>query len=116
MSASSFVEIGSHSHLHYNLGNIDAGFVKEEVTRSKEIIERTIEKQVKTIAFPDGNYSDSVKQLCEDAGYENLIAVSYQCKADPSDKRILPRMTVSNTTTFESNMFQVNLAFRKRGF
>ena len=116
MSVSPLVEIGSHSHLHYNLGNIDFILVKEELSKSKEIIESTIGKEVKTIAFPDGSYSDSVKQLCQDAGYENLIAVIYQCKDDSVDKRILPRITISNTTIFESNMIQVNLGFKKRGF
>lgn len=116
MSESKLVEIGSHTHSHYNLGNINNELAKEELTKSKKIIEEVIGKDVKTIAFPDGSYTKDVKTISEEAGYKNLIAVSYQCNDDSEDENILPRLTISNTTTFESNMIQVNLGFGKRGF
>ena len=115
-SKSKLVDIGSHSHSHYNLGNISESLVKDELIRSKKIIEETIGKEVNTIAYPDGNYGYNVKKVSIEAGYKNLIAVKYQCKDDLSDKAILPRLTISNTTTFESNMIQIQMAFNKVGF
>jgi peptidoglycan/xylan/chitin deacetylase (PgdA/CDA1 family) len=116
MSKNKLVEIGSHSHSHYNLGNIAPDLAGEELVKSKKILEDIIDKEVNTIAFPDGSYTDGVKNISEKAGYKKQLAVSPQRTGDPDDKRILPRLAVSNTTTFESNMIQVNLAFKKRGF
>ncbi|MBI3502606.1 MAG: polysaccharide deacetylase family protein [Bacteroidetes bacterium] len=116
ISENALIEIGSHSHSHYNLGNVNNELAKEELIQSKKIIEEVIQKEVETIAYPDGSYTNETKRISEEAGYKNLVAVSYQCTDDLQDKRILPRLTISNTTTFESNMIQVNLGFGKRGF
>lgn len=116
MSGSNLVGIGSHSHSHYNLGNIHSGLVKEEMTNSKRIIQETTGKEVMSVAFPDGSYNENVKKNCLEAGYKNLIGVSYQCASDSADPNILPRLTISNTTVFESNMIQVQMGFGGKGF
>ncbi|HET7818337.1 MAG TPA: polysaccharide deacetylase family protein, partial [Bacteroidia bacterium] len=115
-SQSPLVEIGSHTHSHYNLGNIDKELVANELLISKEKIQNIIQKEVNKIAFPDGSYNENVKKISIDSGYKNLIAVSYKCQNDKDDINILPRYTISNTTTFESNMIQVGLGFERRGF
>lgn len=116
MSQCNLVEIGAHSFRHFNLGNISPELAKEELVLSKSTIENMIQKEVISVAFPDGNYSDVVKKLSLDAGYKNLLAVDYQCNDDLSDSSILSRHCISNTTTYESNMIQVNRAFASKGF
>lgn len=115
ISENGLIEIGSHSNGHYNLGNVNEELIKDELDNSKKILEKIICKQVKSVAFPDGNYNNIVKDISEESGYQNLLAVSYQCTDDITDERILPRLTISNTTTHESNMIQVNLGFIRRG-
>lgn len=115
-SASRLVDIGSHTHKHYNLANINHDLAQEELIKSKKIIEDALQKEIKSIAFPDGSYSEVIKKMSINAGYANLIAVPYQCDDDFQDKNILPRFSVSNATTRESNIIQINGAFRKTGF
>lgn len=116
MACCDLVEIGSHCHSHYNLANISADLAAYELMESKRILEEVIGKNVNTVAYPDGSYNANVKNIAEKAGYRNQVAVSYQCPDDEGDKRILPRLTISNTTTFESSMIFLNLGFRSRGF
>lgn len=115
-SQSKVVEIGSHGHLHYNLGNISLNDAEAELKISKQLLENTINKPVNSIAYPDGSYTKKVKDKAELYGFKDQLAVDYRVEDDANDKRILSRFGISCTTTFESNMFSVNRAFSKVGF
>lgn len=111
LSKSKVVTIGSHGHNHYNLGQIEKEFAKFELERSKALLESAIQKEVKYIAYPDGSYNESVKDMAETAGYSGQMAVKYKLPEDKIDKRILDRFGISATTTFESNMLFLNKSF-----
>ena len=112
LSDSGLIEIGSHTRNHPNLGELKTEDVKYEVTNCKNELENVTQKEVRSIAFPDGSYNEGVKLICKDAGYKNLLAVEYRCQSDVGDKAILPRGGVSSTTTYEANMVHVNRAFK----
>jgi peptidoglycan/xylan/chitin deacetylase (PgdA/CDA1 family) len=90
-ASSSLVEIGSHSHQHYNLDCIESELAAKELVISKQIIEETINNDVVSIAYPDGGYNDEVKKLSINKGYKNLLAVKYKYDSDKEDINILPR-------------------------
>jgi peptidoglycan/xylan/chitin deacetylase (PgdA/CDA1 family) len=115
-ASSPFVTIGSHTHRHYNLANIDPELAMVELTHSREQLEEILGRSVDTIAFPDGSYNNLVKKMSIDAGYRYLLAVSYKENSDKNDLSILPRFTISNTTTFESNMIRLCRSFDTSGF
>lgn len=116
LAASSFVTIGSHGHLHYNLGQISSAEAKNELTLSKKLLEEKLQQEINMIAYPDGSYTEEVKGLAERSGYDKQLAVKYKCVDDPEDPRILPRYGVAVTTTVESNIFFINKAFNTLGF
>ncbi len=109
------IEIGSHTHKHYNLGKISIELAKDELLTSKHIIEKVIQKDVISIAFPDGDYNDEVKNECEKIGYKNLCAVNYLFSDDRNDKRILNRFSISNSTTHESNVLRLSIQINDVG-
>ncbi|MCC6691182.1 MAG: polysaccharide deacetylase family protein [Bacteroidia bacterium] len=110
---SGLIEVGSHTHLHYNLGNIQSNLIQQELITPKKILEELIQKQVVSIAYPDGSYTHEVKKISIGCGYKNLIAVDYRLENDGKDTSIMHRYCVSNTTTTESNMIQLRLHFNK---
>lgn len=116
LANSGLVEIGAHSHNHPNLGRIDIQEAKKEMKTSKDLLESVTNKEVYSIAFPDGCYTQEVKQTAIDLGYRNLLAVDYRLSEDNADKTILSRYCISSTTTVESNIFNINKSFRKFGF
>ena len=59
LAESPLVDIGSHGHLHYNLGNIDIADACADMEKSKILLEIAINKDINIIAYPDGSYSKS---------------------------------------------------------
>ena len=115
LSSSKIVTIGSHGHNHFNLGQIKPKEALEELRSSKKLLSKLIKSDVNLIAFPDGSYSDKVKDIAEKAGYTGQFAVNYKLADDHSDLRIMNRHGISSTTTFHSNMLILNMAFKKKG-
>ena len=116
LSDSGLVEIGSHTHNHPNLGLLSDKDVRSEIQQSKALLEALLNKEVPTIAFPDGSYDQGVKKICLEVGYRNLLAVDYKCGEDNHDQSTLARCGISSTTTFESNMIRVSRGFNLSGF
>ncbi len=114
--SSDYVTIGSHSDLHYNLGNISLEDAKLDMLRSKEMLDSLVGGRVRSIAYPDGSYSAEVKDVAENIGFEIQFAVDYILTEDSCDSRIYNRHGVSSTTTFESNVFHLHRAFKKKGW
>jgi peptidoglycan/xylan/chitin deacetylase (PgdA/CDA1 family) len=111
LSKSKLIEIGSHGHLHYNLGEVDIEKSEEELTKSKELLEKAIGRKINIIAYPDGSYTSEVKNLAEKVGYEYQLAVKYRLNEDKLDNRILNRHGISSGTTFDSNILFLNYSF-----
>lgn len=116
LNKSKWVEIGSHGYSHYNLGVINSEYSRLELEKSKILLENILNSKVSMIAYPDGSYNESVKDISDSLGYKEQFAVTYKNIDDVKDERIISRFGVSNTTTFESNMLALNMAFNKKGF
>lgn len=115
LASSKFIKIGTHGHNHYNLGLINSNDAEKDIRLSKSLIEETLDIEVNSIAYPDGSYSEDVKNIAEKLGLKYQLAVSYLFDGDKDDARILNRHGVSSGTTFESNMFFLNKALKTKG-
>ena len=116
LAGNPLIEIGSHSYSHYCLGSIDSDSARIELSKSKALLETFSQKEVISLAYPDGSYSQEVKDISTEVGYKNLCAVNYRLEGDLDDKRILPRHGLSTTTTVDSNYIYLNKSFADRGF
>lgn len=116
MSMSPLVEIGSHTHRHYNLSKINTELATQELKKSKEILETIIQKPVVSIGYPDGDYSEKIKDIAEDLGYKYQLAVSFTNDSDFTDQRIRSRYSISNSTSLDTNKILINQQFNKSGF
>jgi len=114
-SSSPYVTIGSHGHLHYNLGIISREKSIIELVESKKLLEKVIEKEINMIAYPDGCYTNEIKDITESVGYKYQFAVKYRVNNDINDKRIMNRHGISSGTTYDSNVLFINKAFITAG-
>ena len=59
-SKSKYVGIGSHGFYHNNLGNLTLNDSVNEVLDSKNMLENITQKEISSIAFPDGSYTNKL--------------------------------------------------------
>lgn len=112
---SNSVRIESHGHLHYNLGFIPLEDAINDLKKSKDLLEEVLKKEVNMLAYPDGSYSDKVKDAASELGFKSQYAVTYKEQSDVNDSRIMNRHGISSGTTFESNMIFLNRALKTKG-
>ena len=91
VSKSKYVGIGSHGWFHNNLGNIEYKYAKQEISKSKFFLENLTQKEISSIAYPDGSYSKKVKDFSFKQGLRYQLAVDYKFDDDELDTRIINR-------------------------
>lgn len=112
----SYVSIGSHTVHHLNLSETPLETVSKELHDSKMELEKLLDLKIDTIAYPDGSYNEAVKNIAETVGYQMQFAVDFKSPSiDDLDTRIYPRFSISNSTTWQSNIIRLNLQFSKYG-
>ena len=62
-------EIGAHSLDHFPLTDLPDKEIQYEVTRSKEEIEKVLEKPIQTFSYPYGSVDERVKQIVSNSGF-----------------------------------------------
>ncbi len=69
-------DVGSHTVNHVILTRVNASVVKDELKRSKEILESELQRQIGLFAYPNGKPQDfdlSTKDFVRQAGYEAAV-------------------------------------------
>lgn len=94
VAKSKYVEIGSHGFWHNNLGNIPWQDAAQEVRQSKNYLEDLTQKQILSIAYPDGSYSRELIDENEKLGFKHQLAVNYLFEQDKTDSRIQNRFGI----------------------
>jgi peptidoglycan/xylan/chitin deacetylase (PgdA/CDA1 family) len=93
------VELGAHSHSHPHMDTLGTAAVREELRRSRELLEDALQRSVDTFAYPHGYHGPRVRRLTEEAGYTSAAAVrNVQSYADDHPFSV-SRLTVMRTTT-----------------
>lgn len=110
------LEFGSHTHTHPCLEFLDETSVNEELQHSSRCIEEITGKKPKSLAFPDGSYTTETLALAIKNGFSDLVAVSYKYNENNTNPNLLSRFTISNSTTFESNVIRLAKEFDMFGF
>ena len=77
-SLSRNITIGSHGFYHNNLGSLSNEDARAEVLKSKQYLEGIIQKQVTTISFPDGSYTEQLNDTLCNEGILHQFVVDYR--------------------------------------
>lgn len=95
LSQPSLVTIGSHGYYHNELNLLDAENAKEELIRSKNYLEKTCGYPITELAFPNGAYSELIKDVAEEVGFKQQLALDYLLTEDEKDPHILNRFGIN---------------------
>jgi peptidoglycan/xylan/chitin deacetylase (PgdA/CDA1 family) len=88
------VEVGSHSHTHPQLDRMAPPVVRDEVRRSRLMLEDNLGVPIEGFAYPFGYWNGNVRSCVLAAGYSYGCAVSELPVSAAADPLTLPRVTV----------------------
>lgn len=77
MGAHPLVEIGVHSKSHKILTNCSTKEVYEEISECKSFLEETIERTMKHLSYPNGNYDQRAISIATHLGFETAVTVEH---------------------------------------
>ena len=77
-SLSKNITIGSHGFYHNNLGSLANNDALAEALLSKKYLEGIVQKEVTSIAFPDGSYTEALNDSLYRAGFKKQFLVDYR--------------------------------------
>ena len=104
------VEIGSHTHTHQILTNLDKEDLREQLTHSKELIEIRTKVKCRYFAYPNGDRKDFDKQaivIIKESGYECALTLNIGCNLPGSDFFQLKRIPVTFFDTGNDIKFKI---------
>ncbi len=104
MKDSGLASFGSHSYDMHYLEDDKAVFLeetkytefKEDIIKSKEVIENNLQVEVKAIAYPFGETSDEITNIAKEAGFEEAFILSSLPITPNSDPYYQNRYLIDN--------------------
>ena len=108
LSKSPNVSIGSHTYSHLNLNNEDEKTTIFELKKSKEIIEKNINKECSYFAFPYGGRDSFNEQIIKSAlkiGYKYIFTTEPKINLLKSKKQNIVNRITSSTKLTNNNLY-----------
>ena len=90
------IAFGAHTCTHPILTQSEPGVARNEIVRSKERIEEELGKPVISFAYPNGDYSENIRAMVQDAGYEYGFSSNYGFFNSQDDRYTLNRMAIGD--------------------
>lgn len=90
------VEVASHSHTHPQLDRVSADLIRDEVYRSRDMLEDNLGLGVDGFAYPFGYWNRAARAAVAAAGYRYSCAVAEIMTSPADDVLALPRLTVNS--------------------
>ena len=95
------IELGAHSHTHPALDVLPEEDARVEIEESKRVLEETIEREVRTFAYPFGYESAAVRALVAQAGFASACRVNYSVSPAGEDVFGISRLPVVGDCSIE---------------
>lgn len=100
--SASGIECGAHSHTHPPLDILPLSVARDEIVRSKELLEDHLGQQVSSFAYPFGYYSTHVRQIVQTVGYAAACAVKRMLSSLHDDSYALARLAIWPDTNVDA--------------
>ena len=85
---------GSHTNTHQILTTIPEDQCREELFRSKQVLEQVLAKPCSTFAYPNGNWSPAIRQAVAETGFTVAVTTERRACTSVSDPLTLSRVNV----------------------
>ena len=106
--AAAGIECGAHSCRHEQLDVLPRDVARDEIVRSKLMLEEKLSRPVASFAYPYGYYHSAVERLVQAAGYSSACAVRYRMSSPADSAFSLSRLIVTAETDLKRFVELVN--------
>jgi peptidoglycan/xylan/chitin deacetylase (PgdA/CDA1 family) len=90
---------GSHAHHHEILPRLSQAAVTESLATSKRILETTLDREIDSLAYPNGDENRHVREVAMAVGYRRGYSARAGLWSDEDDSLSLPRLLVGGFDT-----------------
>jgi peptidoglycan/xylan/chitin deacetylase (PgdA/CDA1 family) len=101
----------SHSVTHPRLAELAPDACRDELTRSRDIIEAALGHPVRYAAYPFGSESPAVRAIARDCGYDAACGVAIGLSTADDDPLALRRVPVLGTDSLVDFMSRLTTAY-----
>lgn len=98
------IDFGSHGMSHRILTRIETNS-SEEISQSKAVIERKLDKEINSFSYPNGNYSDKIIKFIKNIGYTVAFGTERGLVSINDDPYKLKRININKDMTQNIPMF-----------
>ncbi len=111
--AAKLITVGSHTHTHPQMSQLDDAALDYELTHSKELLERWTGRPVRHFAYPSGDYDDRILNAMERNGYQSSWTTEPRFTSESDAPHQMPRVSV-DAGTIGLLSAQITLAGKER--
>jgi len=101
LAASPLMTIGAHSLTHGLLTRMPQAQARDEISRSRQVLQSLLQQPIDTFAFPDGALDETVTQLVRQAGFRAAFSTRPGAVAQGDDRFTLRRFPVGQDTSLD---------------
>lgn len=91
------VEIGVHTVNHKPLGKLKPDSAYYQMSKSKELLEKSLNHQVNTIVYPFGSFNSNVKKQAKEIGFIGAASVYFGDRPSGKDLYAWRRVMITNS-------------------
>lgn len=95
LSHNPLVALESHTITHPNLTKVSLSRAKDEITQSKDHLEKALKKEIKYFCYPEGSFNPDLMQLIQAASYRLAFRTSLKFSRSYSETRSYPETLYS---------------------
>lgn len=104
----------SHSMTHPRLAELSPGVCREELARSRAMLEDELGHPVRYLAYPFGSENQQVRDIAADCGYDAACTVAIGISTAGDDVYALPRVPVLGTDSLLDFASRIRTAYTVR--
>lgn len=106
------IECAAHTHTHPKLDMLPPSTARDEIVRSKELLEDHLSQRISSFAYPFGFYSSRVMRIVRESGFDSACAIRRKMSSLHDNAYALARLMILPDTTVD--MLDITLS-RGRG-
>jgi peptidoglycan/xylan/chitin deacetylase (PgdA/CDA1 family) len=96
------IECAAHTHTHPPLDMLSPSVARDEIIRSKGVLEEHLGQQVSSFAYPFGYYNAQVRQIVQATGFASACAIKRALSSLYDDPYALARIAIKPDTSMDA--------------